>query len=216
MNRYEEPPLASREDLESAVATGDPTAISRTMVGIIEDDDVDWLTHTLLDLSGHGSIEVRATAITCLGHVARIHGRIDSDRVLPRLRDLRSDPLLRGRVDDAIDDIEHFTVNRSNALVTELADELEEDLRSDGILCLYQFSWFQDIGSRPEDRAELERVSRAAYDELVRRHPSLRLVWVTWPDVTPSAATPADADTELDFFLEGDGQGQDPLLAVVL
>lgn len=109
MNRYEEPAPASREDLETAVAAGDPAAISRTMLGVIEDDDVDWLTQTLLDLAGHESHEVRATAISSLGHVARIHGQIDRDRVLPRLRDLGSDPLLRGRVDDAIDDIEHFT-----------------------------------------------------------------------------------------------------------
>jgi hypothetical protein len=215
-NRHEEPAAASREDLESAVATGDPTSISRTMVGVIEDDDVDWLTDTLLDLAGHESLEVRATAVTCLGHVARIHGHVDSDRVLSRLRHLRSERPLRGRVDDAIDDIKHFAVHRSHALVTELVNDLEEDLRADGILCLYQFSWFQDIGRRPQDRSEIERLSRAAYDELVRRHPNLRLVWVTWPDVAPSAAKPAAAETELDFFLESDEQGTDPLLAVVL
>jgi hypothetical protein len=107
-------------------------------------------------------------------------------------------------------------VNRDNAPVTELVDELEEDLRTDGILCLYQFSWFQDIGSRPDDKSEIERLSRAAYDELIRRHPNLRLVWVTWPDVTPSAARPAAAETELDFFLDSDGQVDAPLLAVVL
>jgi hypothetical protein len=105
---YEEPAPASREDLESAVATGDPAAISRAMVGVLEDGDADWLTDTLLDLTRHESTEVRATAITSLGHVSRIHGHIDWDRVLPRLRELRSDPLLRGRIDDAIDDIEHF------------------------------------------------------------------------------------------------------------
>lgn len=107
-------------------------------------------------------------------------------------------------------------MNRDNALVTELVDGLEDDLRTDGILCLYQFSWFQDIGSRPDDRSEIERLSHAAYDELLRRYPDLRLVWVTWPDVTPSAAKPAAAGTELDFFLASDGQGDDPLLAVVL
>lgn len=122
-NRYEEPAAASREDLESAVATGDPTAISRTMVGVIEDDDVDWLTDTLLDLAGHESLEVRATAVTCLGHVARIRGHIDSDRVLSRLRHLLSERPLRGRVDDAIDDIKHFAVHRSHALVTELVND---------------------------------------------------------------------------------------------
>ncbi len=107
-------------------------------------------------------------------------------------------------------------MNRDNALVTELVDELEDDLRTDGILCLYQFSWFQDIGSRPAERGEIERLSHAAYDELLRRYPDLRLVWVTWPDVTPSAARPAAAETELDFFLDSDGPGNDPLLAVVL
>lgn len=109
MNRYEEPAPASREVLDLAVATGDPAELSRAMLGMLEDGDVTWLTDTLLDLAGHEAIEVRATAITCLGHVARIYGQIDRDRVLPRLRDLRSDPVLRGRVDDAIDDIEHFT-----------------------------------------------------------------------------------------------------------
>jgi hypothetical protein len=108
------------------------------------------------------------------------------------------------------------TANHEATLVTELADGLEDDLRTDGILCLYQFSWFQDIGSRPDDKSEIERLSRAAYDELIRRHPNLRLVWVTWPDVTPSAARPAAAETELDFFLDSDGQGDAPLLAVAL
>lgn len=103
-----------------------------------------------------------------------------------------------------------------DALVMHLVDELEDDLRADGILCLYQFSWFQDIGSRPDDRSEIARLSQAAYDELVRRHPDLHLAWVTWPDVSPSAATPAAPDTELDFFLDSDGEGDDQLLAVVM
>lgn len=108
-------------------------------------------------------------------------------------------------------------MNREDkALVTELVDELEDELRTDGILCLYQFSWFQDIGSRPNDRSEIERLSRAAYDELARRHPDLQLVWVTWPDVDPLAAEPALAETELDFFLDSEGQDDDPLLAVVV
>ena len=39
---------------------------------------------------------------------------------------------------------------------------------------------------------------------------------VTWPDVSPSAATPAAAETELDFFLDSDGEGDGQLLAVVM
>jgi hypothetical protein len=108
-NRYEDPPPASREELESAVATGDPAAISRTIIGVLEDGDPIWLTDRLLDLTRHESTAVRATAITSLGHVARIYGQIDRGLVLSRLRELRSDPLLIGRVDDAVDDIDHFT-----------------------------------------------------------------------------------------------------------
>ena len=107
-------------------------------------------------------------------------------------------------------------MNGDEALVTGLVDELEDDLRTDGILCLYQFSWFQDSGSRPDDRSEIDRLSRAAYNELNRRHPDLRLVWVTWPDITPAASRPAATGTELDFFLDSDEEGDDPLLAVVL
>jgi hypothetical protein len=127
MNRYEEPALASREDLESALATGDPPAISRTMLGVLQDDDVDWLTRTLLDLTEHESIDVRATAITSLGHVARIHGHIDRGRVLPRLRDLGSDPLLRGRVDDT-----SMTSSTSQGRVNEKGIDTEVEIPLEG------------------------------------------------------------------------------------
>ena len=106
-------------------------------------------------------------------------------------------------------------MNPDDALVTKLVDELEDELGTDGILCLYQFSWSQDAGSRPDDKDEIDRLSHAAYQELLRRQPDLRLVWVTWPDVTPSAASPATAETELDFFLDSDEQSDDPLLALV-
>ena len=106
-------------------------------------------------------------------------------------------------------------MNPDDALVTKLVDELEDELRTDGILCLYQFSWFQDVGSRTDDKSEIGRLSHAAYEELLRRQPDLRLVWVTWPNVTPSAARPAASETELDFFLDSDEESDDPLLALV-
>ena len=101
------------------------------------------------------------------------------------------------------------------AQVTELVDELMLELAADRILCLYQFGWFQDIGSRPEDRDEITRVARMAYEELMRRHPDLALAWVTWPDVRPDAATPASDDTPLDFLLDWEEESDAPLLALV-
>lgn len=48
--------------------------------------------------------EVRRLAITCLGHVARIHGAIDDESV-EKLKTLQTDPELSGTVEDALGDI---------------------------------------------------------------------------------------------------------------
>ncbi|PPK90824.1 hypothetical protein CLV92_12328 [Kineococcus xinjiangensis] len=57
-----------------------------------------------------GAVDVRALAVTCLGHTARIHGAIGHHRVLPLLAGLRNDldPDVACRVDDALGDIEMF------------------------------------------------------------------------------------------------------------
>jgi hypothetical protein len=51
---------------------------------------------------------VRGVAATCVGHVARIHGALDTARLLPLLRSLAADPQTAGRVSDALGDIEVF------------------------------------------------------------------------------------------------------------
>ncbi|WP_328481893.1 hypothetical protein OHS71_26830 [Streptomyces sp. NBC_00377] len=48
-----------------------------------------------------------ALAVTCAGHVARLHGAIDV-RLVARVRDLLQDPVLGGRAEDAVDDIASF------------------------------------------------------------------------------------------------------------
>jgi hypothetical protein len=40
--------------------------------------------------------------------LARIHGTLDLDRVEPKLRELRKDPDVGGRAEDALDDIQKF------------------------------------------------------------------------------------------------------------
>jgi hypothetical protein len=51
---------------------------------------------------------MRGLAATCLGHVARIHKRLDLDLVLGALVPLKSDPVIGGYVRDALDDIKFF------------------------------------------------------------------------------------------------------------
>ena len=53
--------------------------------------------------------DVAGLAVTGLGHLARLHGELDLDVVLPVLHELRDTPgPLAGRAEDALDDIEGF------------------------------------------------------------------------------------------------------------
>lgn len=51
---------------------------------------------------------MRGLAIICLGHLARIHGKIDSKKVLTALTSVMDNAELSGRAEDAMSDIEMF------------------------------------------------------------------------------------------------------------
>lgn len=87
----------------------------------------------------------------------------------------------------------------------DLVRELEEELDVDGVLPLYQFTWYQDIGSRPDERDAILRLAQDAYDEMCRRRPDARLGWVTWPHLSPDAVETSEAGTRPDFLLDPDG-----------
>ena|SRR5215218_11220407 len=70
----------------------------------------DWayVERRCLDFARHPDIWVRRNAATALGQLARIHGRVHVDRVMPVLMTLWADPDVSGWADDALDDVEAF------------------------------------------------------------------------------------------------------------
>jgi hypothetical protein len=107
--RYEEVKPVSRDEAEVALSSGSPDALSRTLLSMAyHDDDWRWVQDTCITFTNHPDPEVSALAVTCLGHLARIHGVLDTDKVLPVLEKLRKDPKIAGRVDDALDDIKMY------------------------------------------------------------------------------------------------------------
>jgi hypothetical protein len=99
----------TREEVERALATGDPDALTRALIAVaFHEPDVDWAQERCLAALEHPSAVVRGLAATCLGHLARIHRRIDLARVRPRLEAMRSDPLAGKRAGDALVDIERY------------------------------------------------------------------------------------------------------------
>jgi hypothetical protein len=107
--KYEEPAKIDRADAETAFATGDSERISDALVRFAyHDPEWRWVQDTCLQFLDHPDTSVRGVAATCLGHVARIHGRIDGLRVVPALRRLLPIDEVGGPAEDALDDIAIF------------------------------------------------------------------------------------------------------------
>lgn len=100
---------ARRADLATALSLKDwPRACTALVAVVFGDEDWQWLQQKCLDLLDHEDEALRGLAVACLGHVARIHGRLDRATVLPALDSASQDLRLAGRVADALDNIARY------------------------------------------------------------------------------------------------------------
>ena len=107
---FHNPPPATPPEVLAALDRDDISGALDAMVGCALYGDGDWresqeLYLTLLDHDDH---QVQALSATCLGHLARVYGRLDERRVSTALRRARARPHMRGTVGDALDDMEVF------------------------------------------------------------------------------------------------------------
>lgn len=106
---YSEPANLGREDLKRALAERDIWLLREAIVAVsLSDPDRRWVEHQLVDLMRDPDGSVRSIAALGVGHVARVHGSIDRDLVLPVLRELLGDAKARGNAENALDDIAMF------------------------------------------------------------------------------------------------------------
>lgn len=109
--RYEALPELSPAGVEAAVRRGDPDELLRAVLSAaLYAADPEWAAGVCLRLAAHPHPGVRGNAVLGLGHLARLHGRLDRARVQPVLEAALSDPdpFVRGQADAAVDDVEHF------------------------------------------------------------------------------------------------------------
>jgi hypothetical protein len=107
--RYSEPLPLTRADAERIFASSDRDAVCEALVAVaFHDPDWRWVQDKCLGFTHHSEWALRAIAATCLGHLARIHGTLDFERVKPRLIELMKDPRTRGYAEDAASDIRMF------------------------------------------------------------------------------------------------------------
>ncbi|MGZ8843377.1 MAG: hypothetical protein ACXW18_06920 [Pyrinomonadaceae bacterium] len=92
-------------------ASDNRDVICRTLISVaMFEDDRAWAQAQCLKFARHDDSFVRGVAATGLAHVARIHGAIDEDEVVPVVRELLhdSDPATRGKAQDAFADFSTF------------------------------------------------------------------------------------------------------------
>jgi hypothetical protein len=98
-----------RAEMLDALSSGDVSKSTRALLSLTYNDpDRLWVEGLLLEQLREGNDpQLRSLAITCMGHLGRIHGSV-SARLVKCLEGLLGDSRLGGIAEDAIGDIRHF------------------------------------------------------------------------------------------------------------
>src|SRR5690349_4091843 len=97
----------TKDAVAREIASRDTARVTRALVAAaLHEPDRSWVEDLVARAITSHDAQVRSVAITCVGHVARVHGALDLDRFGPLLRcAAESDRVLAGRVDEALSDI---------------------------------------------------------------------------------------------------------------
>lgn len=109
--KYEAIEPRTKEEVEAAISRNDPHELLYVVIAAaLYSDDPHWAEGVCLRLARHEHLNVRGNALLGFGHIARIHGRLDENRVKPLIEAGLKDgsEYVRGQADAAADDVEFF------------------------------------------------------------------------------------------------------------
>lgn len=92
------------------IASGDQREAADALLSLVNyDPERTWLEGVLIGIVENPDAgPLRSLAVTCLGHVARLHQAIDQQVVVPLLKRLATDSALGAVARDALDDVDVF------------------------------------------------------------------------------------------------------------
>lgn len=107
---YQDPSIDHDESIR-LLASGAQENVICALISIgLNEADGNWAQQICFQYLSSETESIAGSAITALGHIARRHGRLDTETILPALENLkRRMPSLQGVIEDTIDDIEMFT-----------------------------------------------------------------------------------------------------------
>jgi hypothetical protein len=107
---YQDPSISHDKAVSLLVSDMETDIVTALIsIGLNEQDNV-WAQIVCLKHLESGVESVAASAVTALGHIARRHGKLDREVVLPALETVKQKfPSLDGIIADTLDDIDVFT-----------------------------------------------------------------------------------------------------------
>ena len=106
--------MLNKAEIEEKIFSIDAEICTHAILEMVfnaDREEVDWVSAHLVKLSENTNPTVSGLALTCFGHLARLNGYMgDHRRVVALLEAFRNSPVseLRGRAEDALEDIEIF------------------------------------------------------------------------------------------------------------
>ncbi|WP_258904466.1 hypothetical protein [Actinokineospora sp. UTMC 2448] len=100
----------SRAELLGIVRRGEVVSATDALLCIVlNEPDNRWVEQVVLECLEAGKTEaVRQLAVTCVGHIVRLHGELVDSRLRRKLDEYAKDPIYAGLVEAARDDIEVY------------------------------------------------------------------------------------------------------------
>ena len=109
MSQYQDLPRVSEKDIETKLELAKGEDLCLLLLAMSELENWRWVQEKYLTYLTHEDKWVASAAITGLGHLARLSGNLDKDKVISSLKKLESErPELIGKIEDSISDIEVF------------------------------------------------------------------------------------------------------------
>ena len=109
MAEYKDPEPINREELLQKFSSENNNEICDGLLSMaFYEDDWKWAQDQCLYFLEHSDEDVKGVAVTCLGHIARIHHSLDRELVENALSKHLKDKNISGIVQDTLDDIQIF------------------------------------------------------------------------------------------------------------
>ncbi len=110
MNKYKAIENKTRKKALEELSSGDGFKKAEALLSLVfNDDDFDWVFKLCLKYLDSEDIKMKETAVLCIGHLARIHRKIDKEIIIPKIKLMAEKfPELSDRVEFTLEDIDIF------------------------------------------------------------------------------------------------------------